>query len=289
MARIVVATERGLHHLDSDEVEFYDRAATALSPTGNLAILDRSELWISEGGWQRVASSSDFDLTCAAAANGDVYVGTSEAHLLKLTGDSLSQVGGFDEAEGREEWFTPWGGPPDVRSLAVDDNGQLYVNVHVGGIVKGDGDSKWEPTLDISADVHEVRTAGELIVAACAVGLAESGDAGFAWSFDDEGLHATYARAIAVGGDVLFMSVSRGPRGGDAAIYRRPLDGTSPFERCDLPSFPDNIDTGCLDARDQEVVFGTRTGELFHSIDHGATWEKRTDSLPPINHVGFVH
>lgn len=287
MATIVVATEQGLHDLDSGRVEFADRAVTTLSPAADWAIIDRRELWMDRDGWRHVASSSELDLTCIAA-NGAVYVGTSEAHLLGLDGDSLALIDAFDEVEGRDEWFTPWGGPPDIRSLAVDDNGELYVNIHVGGIVKGDGESRWEPTLDISADVHEVRIVGERIVAACAVGLAESGDGGFAWSYDDEGLDATYARAIAVGGAVLFMSASQGPRGGDAAIYRRPLDGTSPFERCDLPSFPDNIDTGCLDASGDEVVFGTRTGEMFHSTNHGDTWEKRTDSLPPIKHVRFL-
>ena len=283
----MVATERGLYDLDSGRVEFAGRAVTALSSTGHLAIIDGRELWMGPDGWRSLASS-DLGLTCTTAANRDIYVGTSEAHLLRLNGDSLGLVEAFDQVEGRDEWFTPWGGPPDVRSLAVDDKGELYVNVHVGGIVKGGGDSRWEPTLDISADVHEVRIAGERIVAACALGLAESGDGGFAWSYDDEGLHATYSRAIAAGGDVLFMSVSRGPRGGDAAIYRRPLDGTSPFERCDLPNFPGNIDTGCLDANGGEVVFGTRTGEIFHSTDHGDTCEKHTGSLPPINQVRFV-
>jgi hypothetical protein len=286
VGQIVVATERGLHDLDSGRIEFADRAVTSLSPASDWAIIDRRELWMDRDGWRQVASSPELDLTCIAA-NGAVYVGTSEAHLLALAGDSLTRINAFDQVEGRDEWFTPWGGPPDVRSLAVG-NGKLYVNVHVGGIVGGDGDSIWEPTLEISSDIHEVRMAGERIVAACAVGLAESGDGGSAWSYDDEGLHAAYARAIAAADEVLFMSVSRGPGGGDAAIYRRPLDGTGPFARCDLPSFTNNIDTGCLDANANEVAFGTRSGDLFHSTDRGNTWEKHPESLPPVNYVRFV-
>lgn len=286
MAEIVIATKRGLHHLDSGRIEFADRAVTALSEDGRLAILDYRELWADRDGWRHVATSADLDLMCVAT-NGDVYVGTSEAHLLRLAGDALVQIDDFETVEGHRDWFTPWGGPPDVRSIAVDGSDELFVNVHVGGIVKGSGD-KWEPTLDISADVHEVRIAGDRIVAACAVGLAESGDGGYAWSYDDEGLHATYARAIAVGGDVLFMSVSWGPRGGEAAIYRQPLDGTSPFERCDLPTLTDNIDTGCLDAAGDDVAFGTLDGEVFHSSDHGATWTKITDTLPSVSYLRFV-
>ena len=287
MAEIVVATQRGLHHLDSGKIEFADRAVTSLSPDARLAILDRQELWADREGWRQIATSPELDLTCVAAVNGDVYGGTSEAHLLRLVGDALARVESFEDVDGRKDWFTPWGGPPDIRSIAVDEADELFVNVHGGGIVKGNGE-RWEPTLDISADVHEVRVAGDRIVAACAVGLAESGDGGFAWSYDDEGLHATYARAIAVGDDVLFMSVSHGPRGGDAAIYRQPLDGSTSFERCDLPSFTDNIDTGCLDARGAAVVFGTRDGEVFHSSDHGSGWEKITDGLPPVTHVRFA-
>ena len=285
MAEIVVATQRGLHHLDSGKIEFADRAVTALSTDAGLAVIDRRELWANGDGWRQVATA-EMDLHCVAA-NGDIYAGTSEAHLLRSSNESLELVESFEDAEGRGDWFTPWGGPPDVRSIAADASGRLFVNVHVGGIVTGDGE-KWEPTLDISADVHEVRAAGDRIVAACAVGLAESGDGGFAWSFDDEGLHATYASAIAVGGDVLFMSVSQGHRGGDAGIYRQPLDGSSRFERCDLPNFSDNIDTGCLDAVGDEVVFGTRDGEVFHSADHGSTWDKVTDVLPSIEYVRFA-
>lgn len=286
MADVVVATKRGLHHLGSGRIEFADRAVTALSDDGRLTILDHRELWVDRDGWRHVASAADLDLTCVAG-NGDVYVGTAEAHLLRVEDDALAQVDDFETVEGRTDWFTPWGGPPDIRSIAIDAAGELFVNVHVGGIVKGSGD-KWEPTVDISADVHEVRIAGDRIVAACAVGLVESGDGGYAWSFDDEGLHATYARAIAAGGDVLFMSVSRGPRGGDAAIYRQPLDGTSPFERCDLPAFTDNIDTGCLDALGDDVAFGTRDGEVFHSSDHGITWSRVSDTLPSVTHLRFV-
>ena len=286
-AEIVVATKRGLHHLDSGTVEFADRAVTALSDDGRFAIVDYRELWIDRDGWRPAATSEGLDLMCAATKNGDVYLGTAGAHLLRLGGDALVPVDDFERVEGRGDWFTPWGAPPDVRSIAIAESGELFVNVHVGGIVKGSGD-KWEPTVDISADVHEVRIAGDRIVAACAVGLAESGDGGYAWSFDDEGLHATYARAIAAGGDVLFMSVAQGHRGGAAAIYRQPLDGTSQFERCDLPSFTDNIDTGCLDAAGDHVAFGTREGEVWHSSDAGATWAKATDRLPAVSHLRFV-
>ncbi len=287
MAEIIAATKRGLHSLSSGSVDLADREVTALSPRAKWAIVDRRELWRQDGSWELVAAS-ELELTCVVEHEGSVHCGTESAHLLTLRDDALEVVPAFEEVEGRSEWFTPWGGPPAVRSLAASPAGDLYVNVHVGGIVKGDSDANWEPTVDVSIDVHEVRCHGDLIVAACAIGLAESGDAGYAWNYDDEGLHARYARAVAVGDDFLFLTVAHGPRGGDAAVYRQPCDGSTGFERCALPSFRDNIDTGCVDARGTEVAFGTVDGELYRSADHGATWELIVDDLPPVNGVRFV-
>lgn len=285
MVEALVATERGLYSTRSPEAVGFDgRNVIALSHDARWAIVDRRELWRHDGSWERVVTA-DIDLNCVLETDCDVYVGTRSAHLLCLSNHGLEIVSGFDEVEGRDDWFTPWGGPPDVRSIAATSSKEIFVNVHVGGIVKGDGDARWEPTLDIGADVHEVRVSNNLVIAACAVGLAESGDAGCAWNYDHEGLHATYARAIAAGDENLFMSVSHGPRGGDAAIYRQPCDGDRCFERCDLPSFTDNIDTGCVDASGSMVAFGTREGEVFVSTDHGGSWNKVVDDLPPVQHV----
>ena len=289
MTTTLVATQSGLFDVGPKEpIAFEGRDVSALSADAGWAIVDRRELWRRDGSWELAATSPELDLQCLLVTGPEIYIGTSEARLLRLASGELEVVDGFDEVEGREEWFTPWGGPPDVRSLTVGGDGDLYVNVHVGGIVKRDAHGSWEPTIDISADVHEVRFSGDLLVAACAIGLAESGDGGYAWNYDDEGLHARYARAIAVGDDFLFMTVARGPGGGDATVYRQPCDGSTPFQRCDLPSFKDNIDTGCLDARGSEVVFGTREGEVYGSIDHGETWTPQASGLPPIQHVALI-
>lgn len=282
MRRILVGTAGGLHEVGTnDPVAFVGGSVDALSRDGKWAIVDGSELWSRRTEWSEVARTEAPYLTCVASFEEGALVGTREAHLLRLRGDRLERVDSFEDAPTRDDWFTPWGGPPDVRSLTSTDP-HVFVNVHVGGILRGHPDSTWEPTIDISSDVHEVRAGGDLIVAASAVGLAESGDGGFAWSYDDEGLHATYARAVAVGAEYLFLSVSHGPRGGDAAVYRQPCDGDRPFERCDLPSFPDNIDTGCLDAIDDVAAFGTRQGEVYVSADHGGSWDKVADDLPPV-------
>ena len=175
-----------------------------------------------EGAWVDVARSDEFDLACLAPTSHGVFAGTDEAHLLRLVGDDgpLAPVEAFGTVEGRETWFTPWGGPPAVRSIAQDLAGRLHANVHVGGIPRSvDAGASWEPTIDIDADVHQVvahPTEPDVVLAAGAVGLAVSVDGGSSWRIEREGLHATYARAVAVAGDRVLLSVSNGPRGGRA-------------------------------------------------------------------------
>src|SRR5207247_1570407 len=136
----------------------------------------------------------------------------------------------------------------------------LLANVHVGGVVRStDGGAAWSPTIDIDADVHQVLAGpGATVVAAAAVGLCVSDDDGATWSVVDEGLHATYCRAVAIAGDTVVVSASTGHQGRQSALYRRPIAGPQrPFERCrdGLPEwFSDNVDTFCVAADGATVV-----------------------------------
>jgi hypothetical protein len=104
-----------------------------------------------------------------------IHVGSSEARLFRLTGNTLAPVDAFD-AEGRDSWYTPWGGPPDTRSIS-EWGEDVYVNVHVGGVLHtGDNGATWTPTIDVDADVHQVATAEGLVLAAGARGLSMSVD-----------------------------------------------------------------------------------------------------------------
>ena len=294
MARILVGTVKGLHRLgDSEEVELEGREVTSL--TDGWVLLDGQSIMRSDGdGWQEVASLESRRATCLGPTPHGVLVGTSEAHLLHLSGGDLERVDAFEDVDGRDEWYTPWGGPPDVRSLAHDAAGALYVNVHVGGIVRSrDGGRSWQPTIDIHHDVHQVLTHPDragLVFAAAAVGLARSDDGGDTWTVEREGLHATYSRAVAVVGDSVLLSASTGPGGRQSAIYRRPLDGGS-FERCrgGLPEwFSSNVDTGCLAADGAIAVFGTRDGMVYLSEDSGRTWEVAAAGLPEVTCVSLA-
>ncbi len=237
MHRVLVATPQGLQTITDGgpaaPLQLSGRSVTAIVRDGPQlwAIVDRSEVWYApEDAWRLVATLQGHQATCIAMTDA-IHVGSSDARLFRLTDDVLEPVVGFDDAEGRSEWYTPWGGPPATRSFS-EWGPDVYVNVHVGGVLHtDDGGRTWNPTIDIDADVHQVATAEGMVLAACAGGLATSEDLGASWTMRSEGLDATYSRAVVVCGDTLLVSASSGPRGGRAAVYRGDMAGGA-FERC---------------------------------------------------------
>lgn len=297
---VIAGTSNGLLFFDSHQrIELEGESITALAANaeGLWVIVDRHSIWHRNAAeqWYKVALVDDLQLNCILSIANTVLVGTSEAHLLRLSNGSVDRLNSFDQVKEREEWYTPWGGPPDVRSMAVGRSGELYVNVHVGGILRSSDQGKsWQPTIDFHADVHEVRTVEadpDLVLAATAEGLAMSQDKGKSWSFDRANLHATYARAIAVCGETILMTASLGPRGTKAAIYRRPLHQPGAFEKCTqgLPEwFSDNINTGTLSASGDLAAFGTHDGQIFLSEDAGLTWKQIAADLAPISCLNLI-
>jgi hypothetical protein len=292
--RILVGTDDGIHEIGSDDLFLLGHSVASLVP-------GFGEWWAVADGHEILSGALDPDPSTSAKTDGlrvncllpsahGLLVGTSEARLLRLEERGLEPVTGFDRVEGRDGWYTPWGGPPDTRSMTQGPDGTLYVNVHVGGIPVSTDGERFRPTIDVDADVHQVlfrEQAPGRVFAATAMGLAETEDGGATWTLQDEGLHAPYARAVAVAGDMLLMSASTGPRGGRAAIYQRPLAGGA-FERCDrgLPQwFDGNIDTHCLAAGGLTAAFGTDSGTVFVTEDGGMTWEEAATGLAPVRCV----
>lgn len=294
MARILVGTREGLHVFDAAGrpagIEHPGREITAVAPEGweLWAILDGRDVWHTAGvdWWFHVGPLDGLRGNCMADTRAGVIVGAAQALLFRIAGEGLERVASFDQVEGRSEWFTPWGGPPDVRSI-TEDRDTVYVNVHVGGIVRSrDHGASWSPTIDIESDVHQVCTGVGRVFAASGRGLEVSDDQGDTWTIRSDGLHKTYCRSVAVCGDAVLISASAGPRGGRSAVYRGRLEG-GPLDRCreGLPAwFDDNIDTYCLDAlpAGELAAFGTADGCVFASENQAATWSMVVSDLPQV-------
>ncbi len=234
---------------------------------------------------EQVAQAMDgVVLNCLLPLEDRVLAGANDARLFQVDGDHLVEDTGFAEAPGRERWYTPWGGPPDVRSMGADAAGTVYVNVHVGGILRYDDDGL-NPTLDQEADVHQViadRNRTGTVLAACARGLAQSSD-GRMFGYRDDGLHASYCRAVALVGDTILLSASTGPRSNRARLYRG--DSTSgSFEACrdGLPEwFGENLDSHCLAVLDG-VAYAGHGDTVWRSDDEGFTWAEASSGFSSI-------
>jgi hypothetical protein len=302
MTELLIGTSSGLFVSSGAGVRqdptFGSRGVTALAAGERTtwAIADRRTLVRREPDrpWTDVARSDDLDLDCVLPTANGALVGTDEAHLLRLDGDGLQRVEGFEAVGGREHWYTPWGGPPAVRSIAADLAGRIHVNVHVGGIPRSDDGQRWEPTIDIDADVHQViahPSEPDVVLAAGAVGLCVSVDGGATWRIERDGLHSSYARAVAVAGDTVLISACAGPHGGRGALYRTVLDAGAGFDKCTegLPDwFDGNIDSGWVAASGSEVAFGTPEGQVYRSEDAGVRWTRLADGLASIRALLLV-
>lgn len=294
---VLVGTANGLYGL-AEKVKLAGHRIDAVARGGDgwWVLTDGSDVWhLPDGSTpSRVGASEEAQLNCILPVGDEVLLGAEAAQLFHLPagGGPMAHDEPFARAPGRDDWYTPWGGPPDVRSLAADVDGTLYLNVHVGGILRFRG-GEWLDTMDIDADVHEVAAhpdrAGTAL-AATARGLSITSDGADHWSFHSNGLHAGYCRAVAVTGERVFVSASRSNRGEQAAIYRTDLDGGE-LHRCDkgLPEwFSSNINTGCLKAVGDLVVAGDPDGTVYRSPDAGEAWSIEAEGLPPVRCVAIA-
>lgn len=303
MTGILVATAEGVHDLRAGEVVWPDTDVTCLRAGRGerWAVLDgRRVVRVTPSGAAQTwtLSADDSDIRCLAPAPGGAWVGTSGARLFRTDeSGGLAPVCSFEDAEGRDEWYTPWGGPPDVRSIAVTSVGDVLVNVHVGGILRMQAPrhrqpETWQATIDIDADVHEVVCGpGPVALAAAATGLCVSVDEGRSWFLESSGLHATYARAVCVSIDQIIVSVSEGPAGSRSALYRRQAGSAEELRKCGggLPEWLDgNIDTTWLAAHGRRVAFATQGGDVWASEDAGSSWRRAASGLPRPRAVTFA-
>lgn len=224
---------------------------------------------------------------CVQPTPDTIWIGANEARLFGIDHGQLTEDEFFANAPGRESWFTPWGDPADVRSMTLDADHTLYINVHVGGILRYDNTGV-VPTLDISADVHQVAahpTRKGAVFAACAYGLAASHN-GHDFEIRSDGLHAKYCRAVAVLENTVIVSASTGPSTTRGRLYRGALweGGFEPLTN-GLPEwFGENLNTHCLVAKENDLYAG-QGGTVWHSDDGGDSWVEAVGGLPKITCV----
>ena len=183
----------------------------------------------------------------------------------------------------RDEWYTPWGGPPAVRSLA-GSGADVYADIHVGSIMRSaDRGVSWKPvTPDLHQDVHQVAVcpaAPERVYANTANAVFVSGDRGQSWEHRSGGLPSRYGRAVAVhpsDPDCLLASVSRGPHAeGTGKLFRSDDAGRSWTHVRDgfPPAARDNVDTFHVAFDAAGAAWAAVEERLYRSGDRGRRWE----------------
>ena len=188
---------------------------------------------LTDGGTRHISTGIEEPLESLAVLDEEplhLLIGTEGPHIYWLFGDGqpAQRMAAFDELECRNDWYTPWGGPPAVRSLAHSGD-WVYADIHVGSIMRSlDRGASWEPvTPELNEDVHQVTTSPrqeERVYANTANAVYVSEDRGQSWQHRASGLSARYGRAIAVhpeDPDCLIASVSKGPsRNVEGKLYR---------------------------------------------------------------------
>ena len=299
---IVSSWTDGLFVLEDGDVthEFAGSMVSCVTANGEggvFAIVGSHALWERPlgGAWRQVASS-DAPLSCCMVLGERVLAGTDDARLLELSGQGWTALPGLDATPGRESWYAGaamidgklMGPPLGIRSVAATcDGGVLLANVHVGGIPRStDGGASWRATIDIDMDVHQVcahPSRPGIVAAAAAAGLCVSRDGGATWSVTREGLHAAYCSAVALTENELYVAASTDHFAAEGAVYRRPIDSDQPLEVVDLGlagRLGGIADTRCIAVHADVLAVVAAGGDLHQSVDGGASWRRRADSLP---------
>ena len=215
-----------------------------------------------------------------------LLVGAEPPHLYRFVEDGgpAERVGPFDRLECRDEWYTPWGGPPAVRSFASTRDGWVYADIHVGSIMRSpDRGASWEPvTPDLHKDVHQVATSpqtDERVYANTADAVYISEDRGRSWQHRTDGLPVRYGRAIAVhpdDPDCVLATVSDGPGGNAQGRLFRTDDAGRTWVHV-TEGFPEttrgNIDTYHVAFSPGGLAWAVVGKALFLSRDRGRRWE----------------
>ncbi len=294
---MLIATDKRVYFLassqgrSSPEIVLKGNRIHCLQEGKKLAIIvyDRGMLALLADGERRIFDSGiEEPIECLALLEEDplvLLIGTEAPHLYQLTDDGkpATRINSFDQLEVHDLWYTPWGGPAAVRSLAHQGD-WIYADIHVGSIMRSpDRGVSWEPVeSSIHEDVHQVVTtpsAESRVYANTANAVYISEDSGQSWEHRAKGLSTSYGRAIAVDPQdpgCLLASVSRGPGNNvDGQLFRSDNVGLSwnPVTSGFPASTRNNIDTFQIIFSSDGSAWAAVDETLYKSDDRGNNWE----------------
>lgn len=251
------------------------------------AMSDGTLLVLSGDDEKRIPTGVDDPIASLLVIREDpltILIGTDEgAFVYRLVGEKgpAERVVTFDELECRKDWYTPWGGPPAVRTLAKTKDGFCYADIHVGSIMRSNDEGiSWEPvTPDLNKDVHQVVTCpadDHKVYANTAHGVYVSGDKGKSWVNHLEGLPVRYGTAISVhpeDPDLMIAAVQNGPRGGGAWLCRSENGGETWTELNDqFNETTDRISTGSITFSSEGTAWAVIGKTLYKGKERAAEW-----------------
>ena len=250
------------------------------------ALQDGAVAVLSHNGARTLGTGIEEPIECLLILDEDplrFLVGVEAPHVYAVTDGETERLESFDALECRADWYTPWGGPAAVRSMARTRDGWVYADIHVGSIMRSpDHGRNWEPvTPDLHQDVHQVATSpleDDRVYANTAHAVYLSNDRGKSWQHRFDGFPFYYGRAIAVHPDepdCLLASVSTGPHGdAQGQLYRTDDAGLSWSHVTD--GFPGttagNIDTFHIGFTPDGRAWSVADDTLYRSQDRGLTW-----------------
>ena len=305
----LIATSTRLYRADSGDeatVLLEEVDATAMAAGANVAAvyLSGGEIVVvgKTGDSRRLPSGLGETVDSIAILDEEplqLLLGTNDARLYRFqeSGGPPRPVGSFDRLDCRSRWYTPWGGPPAVRSMAISGS-WVYADIHVGSVMRSpDLGETWEPvTPELHEDVHQVATSPlqpDRVYANTANGVHVSDNRGDSWAHRSSGLPHRYGRAIAVhpaSPDTLLASVSRGPHNQvDAQLWRTEDAGLTWTHVTDgfPPAIVENIDTFHLDFDSSGTAWAAIGNSLRSSRDAGRSWQISHQFDEPIRLIAY--
>lgn len=265
-----------------------------------VAIDDGSLALLEDGQTRRIDTGVDepieslLILADSRSPTPDILLGTQGAHLHRLRQQTAERIAAFDALDCREQWHTPWGGPPAVRSLADSPDGWVYADIHVGSIMRSpDGGRTWRPAAgQLNQDVHQVATCPvepRRVYANTARAFYVSEDHGQSWLHRADDLGCRYGRAVAVcpyDGDLALASVSDGPHGENVhgQLYRTPDAGRTWQHLADgfPPATARNIDTFHVAFTANGLAWAAVDDTLYLGRDRAERWETAWECDEPV-------